>query len=151
MTDVHALPIRVSPQSASALLTLNAGLANVADEFQIQCVPEAASASVICDWVVQDVSITPIVEEWIAHPIDPEVIFAYRITKGSPAFRAALYQATGFFSETKIFSENVLERRLELENSKFRIRCIQDRSNPKDLYHHCWLIVGTSLFAEEIE
>jgi hypothetical protein len=149
--SAHAFLIRVSPEGAAKLVILNQALAPIASEFQIKCEPEVKSGQTLCDLKVFEKGEAEILEELIGNPLDPRELIAYRITQGSPAFRESLYEATGLMSETRIYAASVLERRLDLEESQFRIRCIKEITKPEAPLHHCWVIVGTSLFAEKIE
>ena len=144
----QAFTIRVSPESAATLTKLSETLGPVVTEFQVECNPETSGGSSLCQIQVNAVSETPLLEELISHPLNPDAFIAYRVTRGSDAFRSRFYQAVGRFSETHAYAENVFERRLDLENDQFRIRCIRDETKPKSPFHHCWVIVGAQLFAE---
>jgi hypothetical protein len=145
-TGAWAFPIRVGAEAAQVLMALDADLAaGSPGEFKFGCTSSQAG---VCDLEAKALSETPIRQELITHPVDPSQYIAYRAVSGSAAFRAALYQATGRFSETRLFSDSVYERRVELEEGRFRMRCIRDESKPQSPFHHCWIIIGASLFVE---
>ncbi len=144
-----AFQIKVSSASAQVLQELDARMSEVASEFRFNC--SIRDGHGYCQTLAQPVGAAPIVQELIAHPFVEDSWIAYRITRGSAEFRESFYRALEGFSETHQLPENVRERRLKLEGELFSIRCIEGATEKVSMGHHCWVIVGASLFNQVIE
>lgn len=144
----QAFQFKVSADSAQLLQRLDSRMTEVASEFRLNCVIQEGQG--VCRTLVHSLGATPIVQEVIAHPFYEDAWIAYRITRGSPEFRSAFYHSLEGIAASRALPNAISERRIKLEGGQFSIRCTEGLTEQGEVDHHCWLIVGASLFDQVV-